>query len=200
MKTKTKTNISALTEGAMMLALAFVLELFFVWLNGITGISALLPVGGTITVSMLPIAYYSYRRGALWGIGAGVVYSALQMLLGWYTPPAGTWWAVVLCVLLDYLLAFTVIGSADFFARLFGKHRLIGYGTAAVIVSLIRFASSFLSGVVLWETYAPEGWNIWYYSFVYNGSYMIPNAILMGIFTVILCKALDPKTLKPMKK
>ncbi len=199
MKTKAKTNILALTEGAMMLALAFVLELFFVWLNGITGISALFPFGGTITVSMLPIAYYSYRRGALWGIGAGVVYSALQMLLGWYMPPAGTWWAVVLCILLDYMLAFTVMGAAALFAKPFGQRRLLGYCVASVIVSLIRFASSFLSGVILWDSWAPEGWNIWWYSFVYNAPYMIPNAILMGIFTVILCKALDPKTLKPMK-
>ncbi|MBE6600771.1 MAG: energy-coupled thiamine transporter ThiT [Ruminococcaceae bacterium] len=199
MKTKSKTNIIALTEGAMTVALSFVLELFFVWLNNITGIGALLPFGGTITVSMLPIAYYSYRRGATFGIGAGLVYSALQMMLGWYLPPAGTWWAVLLCVLLDYLLAFTVIGSADLFAKLFGKKRLLGYCAASVTVSLIRFVSSFFSGVVLWGSYAPEGMNVWLYSLIYNGSYMFPNAILMGIFTVILCRALDPKTLKPMK-
>ena len=69
--------------------------------------------GGSISVGMLPIVYYSYRRGTAWGMGAGLVFSGIQMLMGWYVPPANTWWAVVLCVLLDYVLAFTVIGAAD---------------------------------------------------------------------------------------
>ena len=77
-----KQRILCVTEGAVILALAYVLELLCIWLNAIMGISALLPFGGTITVSMLPIIYYSYRRGALWGVGAGFVYSLLQMLLG----------------------------------------------------------------------------------------------------------------------
>ncbi len=200
MKSKTRNNVLALCEGAMMLALAWVLELICVWLNGITGVSALLIYGGTITISMLPIIYYSYRRGAAWGIGAGIVYSCLQMLLGFWIPPANTWWAVVLCVLLDYVLAFTVLGTADFFAKLFGKHRLVGYCTAAVIVCLARFVFGFLSGVILWYTNAPAGMPVWLYSLIYNSSYMLPNTILTGIFAVILCKAVDPKTLRPMKK
>ena len=42
--------------------------------------------------------------------------------------------------------------------------------------------------------------NVWHYSLVYNASYMLPNAILTGVFAVIVCAALDPKTLRPMKK
>ena len=195
-----KKRILCVTEGALVMAMAYVLELFCVWLNTITGIGALLPFGGTITVSMLPIVYYSYRRGVSWGLGAGLVYSLLQMLLGFYVPPANTWWALLLCVLLDYVIAFMVVGMADVFAKPFGKHRLIGYCTGAVAVCLIRFVSSFLSGVILWGSYAPEGMNVWVYSLVYNASYMLPTAALTGIFAVILCAAMDPKTLRPMKK
>ncbi len=200
MKTNAQKNILALTEGAMMLALAFVLELLCVWLNGITGIGALLPFGGTITISMLPIVYYSYRRGAVWGMGAGFVYSLLQMLTGFYVPPANTWWAVVLCILLDYVIAFTIIGAAGLVAKPFGKYRLAGYCVGAVAVCLVRFVCSFLSGVILWKTNAPEGMNVWIYSLIYNSSYMIPNAILTGVFALVLCTAVDPKTLRPMKK
>ena len=195
-----KKKILCITEGALMLALAYCLELLCVWLNQITGISTLLVFGGTITISMLPIVYYSYRRGALWGIGAGFVYCILQIFLGFYIPPANTWVAIVACVLLDYVIAFVVVGLADIFAKPFKSHRLAGYCVGAVAVCLIRFVSSFFSGVILWGSYAPEGMNVWHYSLVYNSSYMLPNAILTGIFAVILCAAIDPKTLKPMKK
>ncbi len=193
-------RILCVTEGALILALAYVTELLCVWLNAISGIGALLPYGGTITVSMLPIIYYSYRRGFSWGIGAGFVYSILQMLLGFYIPPAGTWWAVLLCVLLDYVIGFTVVGIADIFAKLCGQKRIFGYCVGAVAVCILRFFSSFLSGVILYGSYAPEGMSVWLYSLVYNASYMLPNAILTGILAVILCAAIDPKTLRPMKK
>ena len=200
MKNNTKQRIICITEGALIIALAYVVELLCVWLNAISGISALLPFGGTITVSMLPIAYYSYRRGSLWGLGAGFVYAMLQMMLGFYIPPANKWWAVVVCVVLDYLLAFTVIGAAQLFARPFNQKRLVGYCIGTVAVCLIRFASSFLSGVILWGSYAPEGMNVWIYSLVYNGSYMLPTTIISAALIVALCAAIDPKTLKPMKK
>ena len=200
MKNSMKTRILCITEGAVIIALSFVLELLCVWLNAVMGINALLPFGGTITVSMLPIAYYSYRRGAAWGLGTGFVYAILQIILGFYVPPANTWWAVMLCVLLDYIMAFTVVGSADLFAKLFGKFRLTGYCVGAVSVCVIRFVSSFLSGVILWSNYAPEGMNVWLYSLIYNGSYMLPTTILTGIFAVVVCASLDPKTLKPMNK
>ena len=195
-----KKRLLCVTEGAIIIALAYVIELLCVWLNTVSGVGALLPFGGTITVSMLPIAYYSFRHGIGWGVGVGFVYSLLQMTLGFYVPPANKWWAVVLCVLLDYVIAFSVIGLSDLFAKMLGKRRLLGFGTGAVIVCLIRFACSFLSGVILWGSYAPENMNVWVYSLVYNASYMIPNAILTGILAVALCAALDPKTLRPIKK
>ena len=200
MKTKNKERLLSLCEGALVIASAYVLELLCVWLNTITGVGALLPFGGTITVSMLPIIYYSYRRGIAWGAGVGFVYSLLQMALGFYVPPANNFGALVLCILLDYVIAFTVVGVANVFAKPFGKRRVLGYTLGAVIVCLIRFVSSFLSGVILWGSNAPEGMNVWLYSLIYNSSYMIPNAILTGVLACILCAALNPKTLRPIKR
>ena len=200
MKTKSKERLLSLCEGALVIASAYVLELLCVWLNTISGVGALLPFGGTITVSMLPIIYYSYRRGWIWGAGVGFVYSLLQMALGFYVPPANNFGALVLCILLDYVIAFTVVGVANVFAKPFGKRRVLGYTLGAVIVCLIRFVSSFLSGVILWGSNAPEGMNVWIYSLAYNASYMIPNAILTGVLACILCAALDPKTLRPIKR
>lgn len=195
-----KKKILCVTEGAVIIALAYVLDLLCMWLNQVTGVSALLPFGGTVTVGMLPIVYYSYRHGTLWGLGVGFVYSLLQMLLGFYVPPANTWWAVVICVMLDYVIAYTVVGLADLFAKPFGRHRIIGYCAGGVIVCVLRFLCSFLSGVILWGSYAPEGMNVWLYSLIYNGSYMLPCAVLTGALAAVLCASLDPVTLRPMKR
>ena len=181
-----------MVEGALMVALSVVLGLLPLpsW-----------PQGGSITVAMIPVIYYSYRRGVKWGLMAGLVYSGVQMLTGWYAPPAGTFGATVLCVLLDYVLAFALLGAADVIAHLFGAGlRLCGYALGALVVTLIRFVCSFLSGVLLWGSYAPEGVNVWIYSLTYNGSYMIPNALLTTALIVVLCLAVDPITMRPMKR
>ena len=200
MKNKMNKRILCITEGAIMIALAVVLEVLCHWLNEVMGIEALLPFGGTITVSMLPIVYYSYRHGVAWGVGVGFTHSLLQIVLGHLSYLPKELGDLVLCLLLDYLLAFTVLGIADLFAKPFGKKRLAGYCVGAVAVCVIRFVLSFLSGVILWGSYAPEGMNVWVYSLIYNGSYMLPNTILTAMFAVIVCAALDPKTLRPMKK
>ena len=101
---------------------------------------------------------------------------------------------------MDYLLAFSLLGLANLFTKPFGEHRLIGYAVGAAAVCLLRFGCSFLSGVILWDAYCPEGMNVWVYSLLYNGGYMVPNAILTGVCAVLLCKTLDPATLRPMKR
>ena len=200
-KNKNKQYLLALVEGAMMLAVAWVID----YICALAPYNAILfPAGGSITVGMLPIVYYAYRHGAAWGFGAGFVFSGLQIVLGWYPPPAGVWWAFVLCVLLDYVIAYAVIGLAPLFARPFGSathiRRLVGYGVGAGVVCVLRYLSSMLSGGILWGSYAPEGMNPWVYSLVYNAGYMLPNALLTSVLAVLLCRALDPKTVRPMKR
>ena len=102
-------------------------------------------------------------------------------------------------ILLDYVLAYTVMGLADLFAKPFGKRKLVGYGVGAVCVNLLRFLCSFLSGWIVWGVYAPEGQPAWLYSLLYNGGYMLPNAVLCAIVIVLLCAFVNPKTLKPTK-
>ena len=77
---------------------------------------------------------------------------------------------------------------------------LVGYGIGAAAANLLRFVCSFLSGIFLWGSYAPEGQPVWLYSLTYNGGYMIPNAIVAAVCLVLLCALVDPKTLRPMKK
>ena len=167
-------HLIAMAEGAIMVALAIVLDLLPLpkW-----------PQGGSVSISAIPIIFFSLRRGSKWGLGAGTVYAVVQMIMGFYAPPANTVWALAACVLLDYLFAFALLGSAAFFAKPFMKSeniaiRSTGYAVGAGAVSLIRFLCSFISGIVLWDSYAPDGVAVWYYSLTYNGGYMLPNLIL----------------------
>ena len=188
--TKTGSQIRALIECALMVALAVVLDLIPMpkW-----------PNGGSISIAAVPIIYISYRHGFPWGVGCGLVYSAVQMITGFYPPPTGTFLGYVGVVMLDYVLAFSAFGLADLFAKPFGKRRIIGYGVGAAAVNIIRFLCSFLSGWIIWDSYAPEGQAPWLYSLTYNGGYMLPNAVLCAFVIVLLCMTVDPKTLKPMK-
>lgn len=155
--------------------------------------------GGGITIGMVPLVFISYRHGNRWGILTGLMYSVLQMLTGWFAPPAGTVLSFIMCVLLDYVLAFAVLGTAAFFASKL-KNNMHGYAFGAFVVCMLRFLCSFLSGAILWGESISWGMtNVWLYSFVYNISYMLPNAILTAVIIVAICKAIDPKILKPIQ-
>lgn len=76
--------------------------------------------------SMVPIVFLSYRHGTKGGLLTGFTYCIVQMITGFYAPPAGTVLAFALCILLDYVIAFTILGAADLFAKPF-SNRLAGY-------------------------------------------------------------------------
>lgn len=182
-----------------MVALAIVLDLLCKFIPD----KAFFPFGGGFTIGFLPLVYYTLRRGTGWGLGAALVYSAVQLVTGWYPPPAGTLPAFIGCVLLDYVLAFSAAGLARLIAKPFGKHRLVGYGVGCFGVHAVRFLCSFLSGGILWHSTIPDRFSHldpWTYSLLYNGSYMGVNAVLTTILIVLLCIAVDPRTLRPMKR
>ena len=172
----TKTRI--MVECALMIALGTILANIKIYE---------LPNGGSITLfSMVPFILVSFRHGVKWGLFTGFVNSLLQMLLGFYAPPAGTVAAFVGVVLLDYVLAFTLLGLAGVIAKPFKNHLLgVAAGTAAVCV--IRFLCSFLSGVLIWGNLS-DGLAAWTYSLTYNGSYMLPETLLTMVAAVLLCR------------
>lgn len=187
--TSQKTKI--LVEGAAMVALATVLSFIRVFK---------LPWGGSITLlSMLPIVLFSIRRGVKNGCIVSFVYALVQFfqgvldgLFGWGLTPG----MLIACILLDYALAFFVLGLAG----LFRKNGIAGWiGGIALAVGL-RFVCHFLSGVVIWGSFG-ELWsgfstdNTWLYSFLYNGCYMLPEMIFTIIGAVALLSTPSGKKL-----
>ncbi|MCI8443448.1 MAG: energy-coupled thiamine transporter ThiT [Provencibacterium sp.] len=172
-------RVRILTECALMVALSAVLQIipFFS-----------LPAGGSITLaSMAPIVLAALRHGPKWGLLTSFACSLLQMLLGGISsPPTETLGWFVLVVLLDYLLAFTCLGLAPLFARPFSSSKAVGPAVGSVAVCFIRFLCHYLSGIIIWGVYAPEGQPVWLYSLNYNGSYMLVETILTTVVVVLL--------------
>ena len=133
--TKTYSKTRILVECALMIAIGTVLSniKFFT-----------MPNGGSITLlSMLPLVLVSFRHGAKWGLFTGFVNACLQMIMGFYPPPASTFLYFLGEVLLDYVLAFMALGLAELFARPF-KNRTVGVAVGTFAAGFLRFMCSFL--------------------------------------------------------
>ena len=177
----TTTRVRILVECAMLIAIGTVLANIKLFT---------MPNGGSITlVSMLPLILVSYRHGVRWGIFTGFVNSLLQMMLGWWAPPAGTFLAFFGMILLDYVLAFTALGLAEFFAKPFGGSRKpLGAAMGVVAVCFIRFCCAFLSGFLIWGSIAADGMGAVLYSLQYNLSYLLPETVLTTAVMVALVR------------
>ena len=201
-----------LTESAMLLAVAIVLELaskMFI---------PEMPFGGQITLaSMLPMVLISYRHGVKWGLIAGIAYAFIQMAIGARTVAAAfqpgyfgegrmLLNAFIMCVL-DYLLAFTLLGLGGIF-----RNRIKRPGIALACGSLValsaRYLAHVLSGYILFA-----GWAEWFftqegfpafglrlvesltpgmlgltYSLFYNAMYMVPEMIITAMAAMLISR------------
>lgn len=199
-----------LTESAMLLAVAIVLEL----------VSKMfipeMPFGGQITlVSMLPVVLISYRHGVKWGLISGVAYALLEMAIGAKTVAAafqpgyfgdGTMIvnALIMCVL-DYLVAFTALGLGGVFRNRIEKPGL-GLMCGSIVALGARYLAHIASGYILFSGWAEwfftqEGFPAWgaqlvqslsaeelgmTYSVVYNGMYMLPEIVITAVVALLL--------------
>ena len=201
-----------LTESAMLLAVAIVLEL----------VSKMfipeMPFGGQITlVSMLPVVLISYRHGVKWGLCSGFAYALLEMAIGtkmvmaafqpgYFGDGVLIVNALIMCFL-DYVVAFTVLGLGGIF-----RNRIAKPGLALMSGSLIALCARYLthiaSGYILFAGYAEwfftqDGFPAWgatlvetlnpdmlgfLYSVVYNGMYMIPEIIITAVVALLLAR------------
>lgn len=175
-----KTRI--ITECALLIALGTVLAQIKLFR---------MPSGGSVTAaSMLPFIMVSFRHGTKWGVIAGIANSLLQIFLGGlYTPPAGTFIALLGSVLLDYAIAYIALGFAQEFSKPFGKEkRFAGVMFGTLMVCLIRFICSFLSGFIIWGSIAEDGFGAVTYSLTYNASYLVPETVITMLLLAILFK------------
>ena len=180
-----KTKLTILTECAVMVALAFALSYVKVYE---------MPLGGSVTLaSMLPIMLIGLKHGRLVGLGAGFTYSLTQLfqalLSGNVFPYCETALTLVLCILLDYIVPFTLLGLSGILVGVkLPWSREISFYLGSVLVVFIRFLCHFTTGVAIWGQWAPDGMGKFLYSFVYNGSFLSLDFIICIITAVLILR------------
>lgn len=206
-KIKNSSRTRALTEGAILIALATILSLIKIYE---------LPWGGSVTLcSMLPIVIIGYRHGIKWGMLSATVFSLIQMLLGGSTISAAflpgddqmVWYNAIIMVLMDYFFAYALVGLSGLFTDKSKPRKSLVLGS--LIGTGCRFIAHFISGWILWGAWASsffEGFDettggtigkffvstfdgqmlSMMYSLFYNALYMIPEMIITVMAALII--------------
>lgn len=172
-----------------------------------------LPFGGSVTLfSMVPILVLGYMYGVKWGLLSGGVYGLLQMILGATMSQAFaglSGFSIVIMALLDYIVAYVVVGMSGMFKGRLKNHTVV-FALGSTVAILLRLICHFLSGWILWGSYASsyfEEMNNSFgnymlssfdgqllaalYSLVYNASYMLPE-LVMSVIGVVALMAVKP--------
>jgi thiamine transporter len=167
-------NVSKISSDTKILAEGTVIVALTVILKDILPPIYHLPQGGSVSMAgMVPLLWFSLRRGLRAGFEAGAIYGLVNMALGGYIVDP-------IQALLGYPVAFSSLGLAGLFKRypLFG----VGVGISA------RFLAHFVEGVWFFGIYAPKGMHPIIYSALYNGSYLLVEFIISAIVMYIIVK------------
>ncbi len=214
----TKTNTKQLVVSALMIAIGTVLSMLKLFE---------LPFGGTVTVaSMVPVVLLGYIYGTRWGLFSAFIYSVLQLVLGVATGIVSTmflpgeeqmalWMALSICIL-DYILAYVVLGFGGLFK---GKLKSAGLeiSLGAILSVFLRLVMHTISGFIFYGAWAEwffsgeggladisflSGFCTWvmeniqgkglslFYSVIYNSAYMLPELIITAIVAPIIYRAI----------
>ena len=214
---QTKFNTQRLTTSAVMLALAAILAMVCALIPFLN-----LPFGGGFTVaSMLPIVLVSYMYGIKWGLFNASVYSVIQIVMDLYLGKGSTimalfmpnndefmgYGAAVAILIIDYLVAYTVLGFGGLFRNKI-KNKALALSLGVVVALSLRYLAHILSGFIFYGAWAEwffsqenfysiGGWILdsfsgkglaLVYSIFYNGLYMIPEIVITVVAAVAISK------------
>lgn len=209
---KNKIEIKKMVLTASLLTIAIVVDL-------IIGVFNLrMPFGGSFFgIAMIPLIMVGLLFGFKYGIFAGVLYAlynfgtdyliyldSLKITLESWTGEPWNSSKLVFLVVFDYLIPFGAYSLAGLFKEAFRKKS--NFILAFIVIGLIRWLSSSLSGIILWGssiTYANEqvilgnqeiniavkifslvGNNLILYSLIYNFIYIfttVLSSIIIGL-------------------
>lgn len=160
-----------IVEAGLMLALAVILAQFKLYK---------MPQGGSISLKLLPLMIFAIR----WGAPAGMIVGALFGVITLIIKPE-----IVhpIQVILDYPLPSALMGLAGI-TFLDNKYEFKGYIPFIVLSYVLRLVVHFLSGIIYFAQYTPEGMSPAYYSFVYNITYLGPELLIFLVFMGLFWK------------
>jgi len=130
---KKKSQTRELVFASACIALSFVLSVFKIKIPFLSG-------GSVTFASFIPILVYSYVAGARKGFLVGALYGLLQIIEG------GAWWLNPWQFICDYFLAFSCIGFAPLFRKVF-KNQGVGFIVGSGVAVFMRFVMHVIAGV-----------------------------------------------------
>ena len=167
-------------EGTIFAALAIVLSL----------IPTNVGTAFTISLGMIPLTLFAFRHGFVAASAAGFLWGVLHFLLGIASilhPLQG---------FIEYFVAFAFVGFAGIVRRALQtafkdnnrvkQYQYIILGT--VVGTIARFFWHFTAGYYFWGSYAPEGMNPVWYSFIANGGSALATGIVTSLVLGIIAK------------
>ena len=194
-------KLRKLVTCAMLIAIATVLTFAVIYKS---------PFDGSVTVlSMLPIVLIGYLYGVKWGFGSALVFGVLKVIVSMgsvaklFMPDSyHAWWKALIICLLDYVLAYTVLGVASLFRKIGKPSAALGIG--AFVATTCRYIIHVISGAIFYGSYAD-----WFfgelgetgtyvlekysgaslsivYSLIYNAIYMIPEIVMTTVAAFII--------------
>jgi len=135
---------------------------------------------------MVPVMWLAMRRGIRVGAISGVVFGILALFIDMLLVGAANIIASPVQVILEYPVAFGVLGITGFLHK-----KTVGFAVAGVGVSLfVKFLIHYLVGAFIWVyVYAfPAEWGQFLWPAVYNGSFLIVEFIISSILMALLVK------------
>ncbi|MFJ5715067.1 energy-coupled thiamine transporter ThiT [Neobacillus sp. NPDC093127] len=189
---KKRSNTLFIAEVAVFSALAFLLDFAAELLS-----LKIWPQGGSISIAMVPIFLMAYRWGIRGGLLTGFLLGLLQVVLGF-----GKIYFIVQGIL-DYFIAFTVVGLAGLVAGKIkksydegNKGKWMTYVVIGAFVgSLLRYLCHVIAGAVFFGEYAPKGQPVMIYSLGYNGTYMLPSFVISAIIVILVIGAVPKRVI-----
>lgn len=172
-----------MVESAILIAIGTVLSLIKI---------VSLPYGGSVTVgALVPIIIIAYRHGTGWGVASGFIYGIVQQLIGIHVLGYVTaWYSIVAVILLDYAIAFAVIGFGGVFRKGI-KDQALSLALGALLACFLRFACHVVSGATVWAGLSIPDEAALIYSLAYNSTYMIPETLVTVFLSYYLGATLD---------
>ena len=129
------------------------------------------PQGGTITFgAAIPIIFLAWRYGAAVGMLAGFILGLIVIIIDPFILHP-------IQVLFDYPLPFMAAGFAALSRN---------FIASSIFVFSGKFICHFISGVVFFASYAPEGMSPIIYSLTVNASMIVPEFIICCVLLKIL--------------
>ncbi len=138
-------RVRIIVEIGLTVALAAVLNTIQFWR---------MPLGGNVSLAMLPVFILAIRRG----VGVGVLAGGLYGVVDYFAEPYFVHWVQIL---LDYPLAFAGLGAAGVGTRAWRRATASGRANLALwtvvlpsfmLGATLRYVSHFVSGVVFFAT------------------------------------------------